>query len=42
MLRLVPLFENGSQSDVKFFNDYTILIQIGVQAEVLVEQCLDE
>ena len=33
-------FENGTQPDVKFFDDYDVLIQLGVQAEILVEQDL--
>lgn len=32
------LFENGNQPDVKFFSDYDLLLQFGVQAEVLIEQ----
>lgn len=39
---LNTLIENGSQPDVKFFNDYDLLLQFGVQAEVLIEQRLDQ
>ena len=35
---LNTLFENGTQPDVKFYSDYDLLLQLGVQAEVLIER----
>jgi len=35
---LNTLVENGIQPDVKFYNDYNLLLQLGVQAEVLIEE----
>lgn len=35
-------FDNGSQPDVKFFSNYALLLQFGVQAEILIEQRLDQ
>ncbi len=32
------LFDNGTQPDVKFYSNYDLLLQLGVQAEVLIER----
>jgi|TARA_B110000908_G_scaffold163023_1_gene209160 hypothetical protein len=36
------LFDNGTQPDVKFYSNYNLLLQLGVQAEVLIEKELGQ